>query len=160
MTLRKAPRNPNGILVIEGECARPTSFSFHDLKSAHVDYQVPDLSKLDARLKGTAVRLRTLLDQAGPDWHCKWLTVESDDGKFSVCLPLDETRATALVIYGLKNKPLERGEGGPVRFCVPFHPDDCTKVKAATRLIVSEAPGRDTRPADSEEHRKLHAKPA
>jgi DMSO/TMAO reductase YedYZ molybdopterin-dependent catalytic subunit len=156
MALRKAPKSSSGILTIEGECDRPTSFSFHDLASAHKDYQVPDVSKVDQRLEGTAVRLRTLLDQVGPSWHSKWLTVESEDGKFSACLPLDETRATALVIYGKKKKPLDRDEGGPVRFVIPFHPDKCTKVKGATRMVISEAPGKDTRPSNAAEHKKIH----
>lgn len=160
MALSKAPVKSNAVLVIEGDCARPAAFSFHDLRSIHEDYQVPDAAKVDQRLKGSAVRLRALLDLVGPGWHSRWLTVESEDGKFSVSLPLEETRASALVVYGLKNKPLERSDGGPVRFVVPFHPDDCTRVKGATRLIVSEERGRDTRPADSEEHRKLHARPA
>lgn len=156
MSVRKAPVNPNGIVVIEGDCARPTSFSFHDLKTMHVDYQVPDVSKIDGRLQGMAVRLRSLLDVVGPDWKCRWITVESDDGHFSASLPLDDTRSTALIVYGLKNKPLERENGGPVRFIIPFHPDDCTKVKGATRLVVSEQPGKDTRPSNKAEHQHHH----
>jgi DMSO/TMAO reductase YedYZ molybdopterin-dependent catalytic subunit len=156
MPFRKAPRSPHGILTIEGECDRPTHFSYEDLLGAHVDYQVPDVSKVDQRLKGVAVRLRTLLDEVGPSFHSKWITVESEDGKFSASLPLKDTRATALVIYGLSKKALERDAGGPVRFVIPFHPDDCTKVKGATRMVLSEERGRDTRPSNAAEHREIH----
>jgi len=158
MSFLKAARNPRGILTIEGACSRPTSFSFHDLASVHTYYQVPDVSKIDERLEGTAVRLRKLVDMAGPELAAQWLTVESEDGSFSISLPLKDTSDSALILYAKKKKPLERDEGGPVRFLIPFHPDGCTKVKGATRITLSAEKGRDTRPADSAEHAKLHAK--
>ena len=157
MRAKKAPVNSHGILTIDGECDRPRSFSFHDLAGMHDDYQVPDVSKVDARLKGRAVRIRALLDEIGPHWHCKFITIESEDGKFSASLPLSEVRDTGLVVYGMKKKKLEREDGGPVRFIIPFHPDDCTKVKQAVRMSVSEKPGRDTRPSNKREHDAIHA---
>lgn len=150
-------RKPNAVLVIEGECARPTAFSHHDLRSVHRYYQVDDLSKVDASLKGKGVRLRALIDQVGPDFEVRHVTVQSEDGAYSVCLPLDETSRTALVVYELGGKPLARDDGGPVRFVIPFHPDKCVNVKGATRIVLSEAPGKDTRPSNREEHERLHA---
>ncbi|MFT7463973.1 MAG: DMSO/TMAO reductase YedYZ molybdopterin-dependent catalytic subunit [Pseudohongiellaceae bacterium] len=158
MPFRKAPANTHGILTIEGECARPTAFSYHDMANLHIDYQVPDVSKIDARMKGTAVRLRGLIDIAGPVMAAKWLTVESEDGKFSASLPLREASETALIIYGQGKKPLERDGGGPVRFIIPFHPDNCTKVKGASKISLTAEKGKDTRPSTAAEHKAIHAK--
>jgi DMSO/TMAO reductase YedYZ molybdopterin-dependent catalytic subunit len=157
MPFRKAPSNSRGVLTIEGECARPTSFSYHDMASLHSDYQVPDVSKIDERLKGSAVRLRALIDMVGPDRSAKWLTVESEDGKFFVSLPLRDSSETALMIIGIGKQPLERDAGGPVRFIIPFHPDDCTKVKGARRISLTSERGRDTRPSTAAEHKAIHA---
>jgi len=149
MTLRKAARNTRAILTIEGECARPRAFTHHDLATVHDYYQVPDVSKVDERLKGKGVRLRKLVDLVGPAFHARFLTVESEDGTFSACLPLAETSRTAVVIYELKGKPLDRAEGGPVRFVIPFSGDACGNVKSAARITISEQPGRDTRPSQA-----------
>ncbi|GJM20950.1 MAG: hypothetical protein DHS20C15_08650 [Planctomycetota bacterium] len=155
--LKKAKSNPRSILTIEGACTRPRAFTYHDLASAHSDYQVDDLAKVDERLAGKAVRLRTLIDQAGPTMHAAWLTVESEDGKFSASLPLDDARRTAVIVYDLAGKPLERGDGGPVRFIIPFFDDKCANVKGSTRLTISEEQGRDTRPSNKTEHDAIHA---
>jgi len=156
MSHRKAKRNNRGILTIEGSCVRPMSFGIHELRSVHEYYQVKDVSKVDEKLKGSAVRLRKLIDLVGPEHHTKYITVESEDGKFAASLPLDEISRTALVIYSIKNKPLERDEGGPVRFVIPFYGDKCANVKGAVRMTLSEEPGRDTRPSNSQEHADLH----
>jgi DMSO/TMAO reductase YedYZ molybdopterin-dependent catalytic subunit len=157
MPFRKASSNPHGVLIIEGECARPATFSYHDMESLHSDYQVPDVSKIDQRLKGSAIRLRALIDIVGPDRSAQWLTVESEDGKFFVSLPLRDASETALMVFMLGKAPLERSAGGPVRFIIPFHPDDCTKVKGVRRITLTAEQGRDTRPSTAAEHKAIHA---
>ncbi len=156
MKQQQASRNPHGILWVEGECIRPQHFSFLDLAEVHRYYQVPDVSKVDERYTGRAVRLRKLIDLVGPGNDARWITAESEDGKFSVCLPLEEVAPTALVIYGVGDKALDRSEGGPARYLVPFHPDNCTAVKGLARLVISCEQGRDTRPSTKEEHVELH----
>lgn len=143
--------------MIEGSCARPRAFTHFDLGDIHEYYQVDDISKVDARLVGKAVRLRSLVDLVGPEFHAKYITIESEDGQYSVSLPLDETIRTALVVYELKGKPLSREDGGPVRFFIPFFGDKCAAVKGATRMTLSEVPGRDTRPSNKKGHDALHA---
>ena len=157
MPHRKAPRNTRAVVTVEGSCHRPTAFSYHDLAQMHSDYQIDDLSKVDERLEGKAVRLRALVDRAGPVLHTRYITVESEDGKFAASLPLHEVQRTAVVVYEKGGKPLSRDDGGPVRFIIPFFPDKCANVKGATQLTLSEKPGRDTRPSNAEEHAKIHA---
>ncbi|MDG2148773.1 MAG: molybdopterin-dependent oxidoreductase [Planctomycetota bacterium] len=157
MTHRTAARKPGAALVIEGACARPSAFSHYDLGAIHDDYQVEDLAKVDARLKGKAVRLRKLVDLVGPDFYAKYITIESEDGKFAASLPLDDTMRTALVVYEMKGKPLTREDGGPVRFIIPFFADKCANVKGAVKMTLTESPGRDTRPSNKTDHDALHA---
>ena len=157
MPFRKASRNTRAIITIEGACNRPQGFTYHDLASCHSDYQIDDLAKVDENLWGKAVRLRALVDMAGPLMYAKYLTVESEDGKFAASLPLAETQRTAVIVYDKGGKPLEREDGGPVRFVIPFSPDKCANVKGATKITLSETPGRDTRPSNAGEHSKAPA---
>src|SRR5262249_10945385 len=96
MTDRKAPRNPHGLFAIEGDCQRPQCFSYLDLAEIHPYYQVADLSTVDEKLSGKAVRLRKLLDLAGPGYGTAWITVESLDGNFAASLPMDDVARTAV----------------------------------------------------------------
>jgi DMSO/TMAO reductase YedYZ molybdopterin-dependent catalytic subunit len=149
---------PHALFSVEGQCWRPQGFSHLDLSEIHEYYQVEDVSKVVDGFTGKAVRLRKVVDIAGPDYGTRWLTVESMDGEFSVCLPLAETVRTALLIYERGGKPIPFEEGGPVRFVVPFHPDGCVHVKSVGKLLITREPGRDTRPATRQQHEALHAK--
>ena len=124
----------------------------------HEYYQVPDVAKVDEKLSGKAVRLRKLIDIAGPDYGTRYVTIESMDEEFSVCLDMAETARTALLIYERGGKPIAYEDGGPVRFVVPFHPDACVNVKSVGRIVISREPGKDTRPSNREQHEALHAK--
>ena len=92
MKSQVAPRNTRAVLTIEGLCARPKGFSLHDLDCIHSDYQVDDVSKVEEKLQGRAVRLRGLIDQVGPGFQAKFVTVESEDGAFTACLPMEEMK--------------------------------------------------------------------
>jgi len=109
-----------------------------------------NVSLVDEQLAGKGVRLRKLIDIAGPGHGCKYMTVESADGEFAASLPLGEISRTAVLIYESGGKPLEREGGGPVRFVVPHHPDRCVNVKGLGRILVSREPGRDTRPSQQD----------
>ncbi len=143
-------RNHHALFTIEGHCWRPRGFSKLDLEGLNRHYQIPDLSTVDARLQGKAVRLRKLVDLAGPDYGAEWMTIESADGEYSVSLPLNETTRTAVIIHEVDGQPIPHDEGGPVRFVVPFHADQCVNVKSVGRIVLSREPGRDTRPSQQE----------
>ena len=64
---------------------------------------------------------------------------------------------TAVVIYEKKGKPLGREDGGPVRFVIPYFHDKCANVKGAVHMVLSQEPGRDTRPSNAKEHEAIHA---
>jgi 2-dehydropantoate 2-reductase len=150
-------RNTHSLFTIEGQCWRPRGFSQLDLESLHRYYQVEDMSSVDERLEGKAVRLRKLIDLAGPEHGTEYMTIESADGEYSVCLPMVETARTAVLIYEVGGKPIASEEGGPVRFVIPYGTDNCANVKSVGRIIISKQPGRDTRPSNLEQHDQLHA---
>jgi len=152
-----AARSPHALFRIEGECARPQSFSQLDLQEIHPYYQVADLAGVDEKLSGRGVRLRKLIDLAGPGYGTAWLTFESIEG-FSACLPMDEISRTGVIIYEQDGKPLSPDAGGPARLVVPYYPDKCANVKSLSRIVISKEPRKDTRPSTQSEHEKLHAK--
>lgn len=158
MPFKTAARNPHTLFVVEGECHRPQAFSHLDLSQVHAYYQVADLATVDERLSGKGVRLRKLIDLAGPGYNTAWLTFESIEG-FSACLPLHEAARTGVIVYEQGGRPLPREAGGPARLVVPYHPDPCASVKALARIVISQAPGKDTRPKDRAAHEALHARP-
>ena len=157
MSEKKAVRSPHALFVIEGDCHRPMSFSLLDLQEIHPYYQVADLSTVDETLSGKGVRLRKLVDLAGPGYGTQWLTFESIEG-FSACLPMDEISRTAVIVYEKGGKPLPVEEGGPARVVVPYYPDKCANVKSLARIVISKEPRKDTRPSTQGEHEKLHAR--
>lgn len=150
-------RNTHALFTVEGQCWRPRGFSHLDLESLHRYYQIEDMSTVDERLSGKAVRLRKVIDLAGPDHGTEYMTIESADGDYSVCLPLDEISRTAVLIYEIGGKPIPSEEGGPVRFVIPYYSDNCANVKSVSRIVISKKPGKDTRPSNREQHEKLHA---
>jgi DMSO/TMAO reductase YedYZ molybdopterin-dependent catalytic subunit len=139
MTDRKAPRNPHGLFVIEGDCQRPQAFGPLDLGEVHPNYVVNDLSTVDERLSGKGVRLRKLIDVVGPGFGTAWLTIESLHG-FRACLPLKEIARTGIVVFEKGGKPLGVEDGGPARLIVPYFDGEASDVKALSRLVISREP--------------------
>lgn len=120
-----------------------------------VDAQVPDVGVHVPGKQGRAVRLEALsgaLPSAG------FLNVRSSQAGFAVSLRLAELPRGALIVYELDGAALPPAKGGPFRLLVPGHADECVHVKSIAELELSNARGPDTRPADDEAHRALHAK--
>lgn len=151
-----AARSPHALFTIEGDCQRPQGFSLLDLQDIHPYYQVADLATVDETLSGRGVRLRKLVDLAGPGFGTQWLTFESIEG-FSACLPLEEIARTGVIVFEEGGKPLPPEHGGPARLVVPYFPDKCANVKSLARIVISREPRKDTRPSSKSEHEKLHS---
>ncbi len=157
MPLKTAARTPHALFVIEGDCHRPQAFSHLRLQEIHPYYQVDDLATVDETLSGKGVRLRKLIELAGPGYGTQWLTFESIEG-FRACLPLAEIGRTGVIVYEKGGRPLTREDGGPARLVVPYYPDKCANVKALSRILITRDPQPDTRPSNQPDHDKLHAK--
>jgi DMSO/TMAO reductase YedYZ molybdopterin-dependent catalytic subunit len=91
---------------------------------------------VDERLSGRGVRLRTLIDQAGPGYGTAWLTIESLNG-FRACVPLADIARTGVVVFEQGGKPLTIEGGGPARLIVPYLPGPAADVPALSRLVIS-----------------------
>jgi DMSO/TMAO reductase YedYZ molybdopterin-dependent catalytic subunit len=141
-----AARTSHALFSIEGDCQRPQSISWLDLQEVHPYYQVADLSTVDETLSGKGVRLRKLIDMAGPGYGTAWLTFESLEG-FTACLPLAEISRTGIIQYEKGGKALTPEDGGPARLIVPYYPDKCANVKSLARIVISKEPVKDTRPS-------------
>jgi DMSO/TMAO reductase YedYZ molybdopterin-dependent catalytic subunit len=150
-------------LVIDGEVERPALVSFADLAALAEAHQVPDVSRLDPKRKGDAVKLAALLERVRPKPSVKYLTLHSSSDDFHASIPLEAVRDRAILIYRLDGRPLPESAGGPVRFFIPDFAachsgeiDQCANVKFVDRIEFTTSRGIDNRPQDENEHAKLH----
>lgn len=144
--------NPPALLIrIEGQPDR--SLTHAQLKALPPAAQVADVGLLVPGKQGRAVWLEALLPEGA---RAAFLNLASADPGFAVSLPWSELPHGALVLYEQNGQPLEKG--GPFRFLVPGHADECVHVKQLACIELAAVKGRDTRPLDDEEHQKLHAK--
>jgi 2-dehydropantoate 2-reductase len=152
-------------LTIDGEVERPRQLSRSDLAAIDAAYQVPDVSRLDPKRKGRAVRLAGLLALVGVKPSAKYLTLHATADDFHASVPLEAVRERGIIIYEIDGQELPVSAGGPVRFYIPDYSachsaevDECANVKFVDRLELSAQPGRDNRPHDEKEHAALHEK--
>ena len=129
-------------------------------------YQIPDISRLDPKRKGRAVRLAGVLALVGVKPAAKYLTLHATADDFHASVPLEVVRERGILIYEVDGEPLPVSAGGPVRFYIPDYAachsaevDECANVKFVDRLELSAQPGRDNRPHDDKAHEALHQKP-
>lgn len=154
-------------LTIDGEVNRPLTLSFDDLSNINPAGQVIDVSRLDAKRSGDAVRLAALLQMAGVKPSARYLTLHASADDFHASIPLDAVRERAVLIYRLEDGPLPIKSGGPVRFFIPDFAachtseiDECANVKFVDRIELSAERGHDNRPSEEEEHARLHQRQA
>lgn len=152
-------------LKIDGAVERPTTFSFDDLTRLDEAQQVRDVSRLDPKRSGDAVRLEGLLAAAGMQPAARWLTLHATADDFHASIPLDAVRERAVVLYRLADGPLPAKAGGPFRFFIPdsascktAEVDECANVKFIDRIELSAERGHDNRPQEEREHAALHAR--
>jgi len=150
-------------LTIDGEVESPVTLSFEDLSALPSACQVQDVSRLDAKRQGDAIRLAGLLERVRPKPGARYLTLHSSTDDFHASIPLDAVRETAILIYRLNGAPLPSQAGGPLRFFIPNHTachtseiDECANVKFVDRIELSADKGFDNRPHDEQQHAELH----
>ncbi len=151
------------LLSIDGAVEAPADLSFDDLAAMDAAVQVEDVSRIDSKRSGDAVRLAGILDRVRPKPAAKYLTLHASSDDFHASIPLEAVRDRAIVIYRLDGRPLPPSAGGPVRFFIPDFAachtdeiDECANVKFVDRMEFSAEPGQDNRPHDAQEHEALH----
>lgn len=152
-------------LTVAGDVDAPGSLTFADLADLPAEFQISDVSRLDPKRKGDAVRLGGLLRRVGVRPTAAWLTLHASRDDFHASIPLEAVRERAIVIYRVDGAPLPVSAGGPFRFYVPdfaachsAEVDECANVKFVDRIEFSGVRGYDNRPHDAAEHAELHAK--
>jgi DMSO/TMAO reductase YedYZ molybdopterin-dependent catalytic subunit len=155
--------NPQLTLTIDGDVHSPATLSFDDLAALDPAQQIADVSRLDAKRKGDAVKLSALLARVKPKPSARYLTLHASKDDFHASIPLGAVRDRAVLIYRLDGRPLPESAGGPIRFFIPDFAachtaeiDECANVKFVDRLEFSAQPGRDNRPHDEKQHAALH----
>lgn len=155
------------LLQIDGDVERKLALSFADLAAIDARHQVADVSRLDAKRRGDAVRLTGLLDLAGVRPSARYITLHASSDDFHASIPLDAVRDRAILIYRLEQEPLPVQAGGPVRFFIPdfaachtHEVDECANVKFVDRIELSATRGHDNRPEEERAHAELHRRQA
>lgn len=151
------------VLTIEGAVKNRLTLRVHDLAELDPRQQVADVSRLDPKRKGTAVRLSALLELAGTQPAATHLGLHSETDDFHASVPLAAVGDRGLVIYRLDGRPLDMKAGGPFRFLIPDYAachseeiDECANVKFVDRIELTVGKGFDNRPEDERAHAKLH----
>ena len=153
----------SSILRVDGEVERPLELQSSDLAAIDAAFQISDVSTLDPKRKGRAVRLAGLLGRAGVKPTAQYLTLHASRDDFHASIPLAAVRERAILIYELDGQPLSASAGGPVRLLIPDYAachtaevDECANVKFVDRIELTAERGFDNRPQDEDEHAKLH----
>ena len=142
-----AERSREPVLVVDGEVRHELHLNLEGLaKLAEPESDSDDLA---------AVALQSLLDEAKTQQQATHLTVANELEGYYASVPLAKVLGRGRLVYGVADQPLERDEGGPVRFlirdaaqCGTDELDGCANVKGVNRLTLTVGPGLDTRPQD------------
>tara|TARA_R110002072_G_scaffold179059_1_gene335089 strand:+ start:154958 stop:155407 length:450 start_codon:yes stop_codon:yes gene_type:complete len=141
-------------LTIEGAVQRPRKFTRQQLAALPAPERVSDVSSIEPRRQGEAVRLSFLLEEAQPDDAATHVTLQSADG-FSASIPLADVCGKGLIIFQIDGQSLPDAAGGPFRFLIPnaaecrtAELDACANVKGLTRIELTVGQGVDTRYSD------------
>ena len=153
------------LLKLNGEVERPLKLTFSELLALHRSYQIDDVSRIDPKRQGTAVKLVGLLEVAAVRTSARYLGLHSSLDDFHASIPLEPVRDRALVIYQVDGKPLATSQGGPLRFYIPDFAachtdeiDECANVKFIDHVELTAEKGFDNRPKDDDQHEALHRK--
>jgi DMSO/TMAO reductase YedYZ molybdopterin-dependent catalytic subunit len=128
-------------LSVDGLAANPLTRSYEELTASAASDEYVTLecvsNQVGGNLIGTAkwtgLRLRDLLDAAGPDPSADWVEFASADG-YAVAVPMTRARhPQALLALRMNDSPLPRAHGFPARIIVPglygmFHAKWVTRV--------------------------------
>lgn len=139
------------VLTIDGETRNVLSLTREQLAALPAEARIEDVSRIDARRQGEAIRLSALLELADPTPAASHLTLHSADG-FSASIPLELTSDSGVIIFQSEGQSLPESHGGPFRYLTPnaaecktAEVDACSNVKSLVRIELTDGQGRDTR---------------
>jgi 2-dehydropantoate 2-reductase len=146
-TITERERTGPGIVRIDGAVVQPVWLDRAAIASLPVEHQL-DISTVMPDMKGKGIRLKGLLDIPALSIGADHVTVHSGDGKYSVCLTLQQAREYGVLVYELDGASLPDANGGPFRLVTPGLGDLCANVKGVAKIEVTIGAGVDTRPTN------------
>ena len=153
------------VLRIDGLVRVPQEITWQELARFAEEQQVADVSHLDPKRRGRAVRLAAILDRVAVDSSAMYIGLHAERDDFHASVPLAAVRDRALLIYAIDGQPLSVAAGGPFRFFIPDYMachtseiDECANVKYLQWIEFTANRGFDNRPHDDATHNALHQK--
>lgn len=151
------------IIKIDGEVENAVELTFDDLANIDQGQQIVDVSQIDPKRQGDAVKLGGLLQLVQTRPTAKYVGLHSSTDNFHASIPLEPVRDRAILIYRQDGQPLDLKAGGPARLFIPdlaaCHTGDidaCANVKFIDHIELTAERGFDNRPEGDEEREKLH----
>jgi len=153
-------------LRITGELSSPMEYSVEDLNGFDDQERIDDATQCGYKKGGKAIRFEAVLKRVQPNPNGQWMTLCAPTDPFFASIPLESLKREGVIIYANPaGKELDPEKDGPFRFFIPDAAkcgteaqDECLNVKHLREISFSSEKGRDTRPEDTEDHRKLHQK--
>jgi len=139
-------------LTIDGDVGTPLQLGRADMAAFPDKSLLADVSQIEPRRQGRAVRLNALLDRVEPTPTATHLTLHASGDDFAASIPLEAVRDSGVLIFEIDGRALESEHGGPYRFLIPNAAacrtadlDACANVKFVDRIELTAGKGRDTR---------------
>lgn len=139
-------------LTVDGEVATPVALSRSDLSAFPNEARIDDVSQVEERRQGKAIRLNALLDRVQPSESATHVTLHASADDFAASIPLEAARDVGVLIYEINGASLDTESGGPFRFLIPnaaecktAEMDACASVKFLDRIELTAGKGKDTR---------------
>jgi 2-dehydropantoate 2-reductase len=139
-------------LQVDGEVASPRSFTRQEIAGLGADSLIADVSQLEPRRQGKAVKISAILELVSPSAAATHLTLHASTDNFAASIPLDQVQDLGLLIFEIDGSSLQANHGGPYRFLIPNAAecktadlDACANVKFLDRIELTVGPGKDTR---------------
>ena len=143
-TITERDRTGPGIVRIDGAVVQPVSFDRAAIASLPAEQQL-DISTVMPGMNGKGIHVSGLLNIPALAIGADHVTVHSADGKYSVCLTLQQAREHGVLVYELDGASLPDAKGGPFRLVTPGLGDLCANVKGVARIEVTIGTKKDTR---------------
>lgn len=139
-------------LTIDGEVAAPATMSRSDLSAFPDEARIDDVSQVEERRQGRAIRLSAIINRVEPNESATHVTLHASRDDFAASIPLEAASKVGILIYEINGEPLDTKAGGPFRFlilnaaeCKTAEMDACANVKFLDRIELTVGKGKDTR---------------
>jgi len=137
------------VVVVEGAVQQPLRFSRKHLSQLALEYQISDVGRVMPNMRGTGVKFQAILDVVTCQPGVDHVTFNSQDGKYSACVTLEQAKKFGILLYEQDGGDFPSERGGPFRLVTPGLGDLCANVKQVGHIVFSQGLAQDTRPLEA-----------